>query len=114
MEQAQKSKKFEAPRPLPAAPHPSKRSSTKKMTAFDWPVNIISNAFNPKHVDAFYCRKKTIFHVQHSTLGVSNVPFQHPYYYLLFCRSLSAFLFYFIFFPSFFVMLRVIWMCFCY
>jgi hypothetical protein len=57
MEQTPKSKKFEAP----STPHRSKRPSTKKMTAFDWPINIICNAFNPKHLDVFYCWKKKFF-----------------------------------------------------
>jgi hypothetical protein len=62
MEQTPKSKKFEAPPPPPRRATPlQKEQYKKKMTAFDWPVNIISNAFNPKHVDAFYCRKKKIF-----------------------------------------------------
>jgi hypothetical protein len=48
-------------RPPPASPTPSKRPSTKKGTAFDWPANIIPNAFKSKYLDVFYCWKKKIF-----------------------------------------------------
>jgi len=58
MEQTEKSKKFQGP-------PPPKRPSTKKTIAFDWPVNIISNGFNPKHLDVFLsvvpCRRSCFF-----------------------------------------------------
>jgi hypothetical protein len=84
---------------LPPPPHCSKRPSTKKMTAFDRPVNIISNAFNPKHLDVFFCWKKKIFMFSIASLVfpmcLLNTPFT-TCYPVAPCQH-SCFLFSFIF-----------------
>ncbi len=55
--------------------------------------DIMFKAFNFQCFDAFYCLKREKNNVQLNTLGVSNMPFQHPYYFLLsFCHSLSTLL----------------------
>jgi len=102
------------PPPPSRPPHTPPKGPVQKKGLLDWPANIISNAFNSKHLDVFSCWKKKIFMSNIAPLVFPMCLFNTPITTCYFVVLLPCLLFFFFFFPSFFVMLGVIWMCFSY